>query len=94
MKHYLTVSIDISPKNVPSTAMFENSLSLHARDYAVINVFNLEGRTKEDELLTFLREINFHRERIADSAQSNILLWVLEYQVKTIGSSPKELEPV
>jgi len=82
--HFSFAQLDLSPVNLPSVSLFEDNLRHLAQDFTVIHLYNLESYTSEDDRRAFLQQINLHRERIADTAQVNILFWVLEYQVKEL----------
>ncbi|MBN1290385.1 MAG: tetratricopeptide repeat protein, partial [Candidatus Latescibacteria bacterium] len=82
LKYQTSATLDLSPESLPNVALFEENLRHLAEDYSIIHVYNLESHTDEDDFLLFLHEINFHRERIANSTPANIIFWVLEYQIK------------
>jgi len=80
-EYQLSCIIDSSLKSMPHISDFDYQIQEAAKKYSVINVINLEIRD-DDDFSIFLRELNFHRERIAQYAPVNIIFWILEYRIK------------
>ena len=81
--HLQTRIIDASSSNTPEIYDFEREIHDSAENSRVLQIINIEYRPDAD-FVPFLKELNFHRERIALLAPVNLVVWVLEYRVKDL----------
>ena len=75
--------IDIAASKTPDVYEFERKIEEAAQDSIIEHIINIEYRS-DKEFISFLQSINFHREFLAQLAPVNLVIWILEYQVKNL----------
>ncbi len=79
--HPTTSIIDATALKTPDIYDFEHQIHECAQNSSIEHIINIEYRPDAD-FTTFLRELNFHREHIAQLAPVNMVFWILEYRAK------------
>ena len=71
--------INLSKSVNPNISDFENELEKSA-GFDVVHLINIHERENDEEFIKYLKGLNLHRDRIAQIAPVNIVLWFLQYQ--------------
>ena len=85
-----SITIDLSFSVNPYVNDLENQL-INSKNYDLINLINIQNREDDAALKRYFQQINFKRENIASIAPTNILLWILEYQVGELITTAPDL---
>ena len=79
LDNYHCLTINLSDKVNPNISDFENELEKSV-NYDIVHLINIHERENDEEFIKYLKGLNLHRDRIAQIAPVNIILWFLNYQ--------------